>query len=368
MKEDKIVEAKLPPVEEYNEIRTFDISSLPHKAVGLNIKNCVSAELVRAVIPRGEYTIDATENTFTVSSGVKSSDLTIPVGDYTITELAAAIQLAVTSSGTDIFSNAALFTCSYNSLKSTITMAHSTPEEFTIDFTEPQLAYSLGFASVPPPEPTGGAIAYTVVGPNGSLTMTTPIQGVALADVASAIQSDVRSTGTSVFADASLFTVAVATTGTKLAFAHSTPEAHVFTFGSSQLAKSMQLNYTTAVSGSGTVTGTNRVDLFGNRTVQVKTTELGPEHHEDIMQSIHVSDEMTFWENTLDPRLSERRFRHPRLISELNFSILTRHPHSRSKDDYTQLNLNGVMAHLTVCFRCLRYSNKEIADQALELS
>ena len=370
MKGDEYVAAKLPPIEEFNEIRTFDVSMLPHVATDLKIKNCISAELVRAVIPQGEYTIDATENTFYVTGPLATSlKLTIPVGDYTITTLATAFETAVVNSATPVFTTPVNFTCSYTSLTSTITMTEYTPENFTIFFTEPQLAYSLGFATIAPPEPSGGQIAFSIQGHNGTVHLTTPAQDVTLSELATAIQTAVRSTGTSVFTDASGFTASVASSGpVKIVMGHSSPEAFIFTFGSSQLAKSWNLSYVTAVSASGTVAGPNRVDLFGKRTVQVKTDLFDPDHHNGVMQEIHLSDTLTFWENKLDPRLYERRFRRPRNISSLKLSIMTRHPFSNSKDDYKELDINGVIPHLTICFRCLRYSNKEIADPELELS
>jgi len=245
-----------------------------------------------------------------------------------------------------------------------------TPENFTIHFTEPQLAYSLGFATIAPPEPSGGQIAFSVQGPNGSVHLTTPAQNVTLSQLAAAIQTTVQATGTSVFADASGFTATIGGAGSpvKIVMGHTTPEAFIFTFGSSQLAKSWNLSYITAVSGSGTVTGPNRVDIFGKRTVQIKTDQFEPDHHEGILQEIHLPDTLTFWENKLDPRLYERRFRRPRNISSLTLSIMTRPPFSQSKSDFAQLDINGVIPHLTICFRCLRYSDKEIADPELELS
>lgn len=269
--DDEAQEAKLPEQEEYNEIRIFDISSLPYTSDDLNIKNCISAELVRAVIPRGEYTIDETENEFTITGPNGSSTLELTVQDYTITELASAIQTAVQGTGVSVFADASLFTVTYNTGTSTITIAHSTPEEFTI-VTDSHLAYSLGFAS------------------------------------------------------------------------------------------------STIVSSSGTTTGSNRVDLFGNRTVQIRTTEFGPEHHNNILQNIHVADELTLWENTLDPRLTERRFRQPRNVGQLHISILSRHPSETLETDYKQLALNGVVAHLTICFRCVRYSINQITSKTLDLS
>lgn len=370
MKDEDYVPAKLPPIEEFNDIRTFDIAKLPFQATDLRIKNCISAELVKAVIPQGEYTIDSTENTFYINGPNGTSDaLNIPIGDYTISTLVSAFETQVQGTGADVFATPANFSCSYTALTSTVSMSHSTPETFTIHFTEPQLAYSLGFATIAPPEPSGGQISFSVKGPNGTVHLSTPAQSVTLSELAAAIQSSVRSTGTSVFADASGFTATVSSTEpVKIVMGHSTPEAFIFTFGSSQLAQSWGLSYVTAVSGASSVTGPNRVDLFGKRTVQVKTLEFEPDHYQGIMQEIHVSDTLTFWENNLDPRLYERRFRRPRNISSLNFSILTRHPFSNSKDDFAQLDINGVMPHLTVCFRCLRYSDKEIADPTLELS
>lgn len=369
MKQTEYVQAKLPPTEEFNEIRTFDISTLPYTATDLRIKNCISAELVRAVIPQGEYTIDSTENTFYITGDLSTSEaLTVPTGDYSILELAASIQSLVQGTS-GVFTTPANFVCSYVALTSSITTTHATPENYTIHFVEPQLAYSLGIASIAPSEPSGGRISFTVAGSNGSVSLSTPAQNVTLVEMAAAIQATVRSSGNAVFADPSGFTATVDPTApVKILFGHTTPEMFVFTFESSQLTKSWGLAYVTAVSAAGRVTGRNRVDLFGKRTVQVHTNEFDPDHHNGVMQEIHVADSLTLWENNLDPRLYERRFRRPRNISSLTLSILTRHPFSTSKDDYRQLAINGVIPHLTICFRCIRYSDKEIADQTLELS
>jgi hypothetical protein len=260
-----------PPVEEFNDIRTFDITELPFTTKDLNIKNCVSAEILRAVIPRGEYTVDESENDFTITGPNGSRILEIEVQDYSIVELCAAIEALVQGTGTDVFADATLFTCSYDYGKSITKFAHSTPEEFTIHFNV-QLAYSLGF-------------------------------------------KDAENT-----------------------------------------------------SSSGILNGPNRVDLFGSRTVQIRTNQFEPAHYNGIMQDLHIANELTLWENNTDIRWAERRFRLPRNIGRIEFSIMTRHPSQTQEADYKQLALNGVVAHLTVCFRRKRYSTSHLAHQELELS
>ena len=104
----------IPPVEEFNDIRTFDITELPYMTHDLKIKNCISAEILRAVIPRGEYTVDESENDFTITGPNGSRTLEIEVQDYSIVELCAAIEALVQGTGADVFADAALFTCSYD--------------------------------------------------------------------------------------------------------------------------------------------------------------------------------------------------------------------------------------------------------------
>lgn len=260
-----------PPIEEFNDIRTFDITELPFTTQDLNIKNCISAEILRAVIPRGEYTVDESENDFTITGPNGSRTLEIAVQDYSIVELCATIEALVQGTGTDVFTNVALFTCAYDYGKSITKFAHSTPEEYTITFNV-QLAYSLGF-------------------------------------------KDAENTST-----------------------------------------------------SGILNGPNRVDLFGSRTVQIRTNQFEPAHYNGIMQDLHIANELTLWENNTDIRWAERRFRLPRNIGRIEFSIMTRHPSQTQESDYKQLALNGVVAHLTVCFRRKRYSTSHLAHQELELS
>lgn len=260
-----------PPIEEFNDIRTFDITELPFTTQDLNIKNCISAEILRAVIPRGEYTVDESENDFTITGPNGSRTLEIAVQDYSIVELCATIEALVQGTGTDVFVDVALFTCAYDYGKSITKFAHSTPEEYTIAFNV-QLAYSLGF-------------------------------------------KDAENTST-----------------------------------------------------SGILNGPNRVDLFGSRTVQIRTNQFEPAHYNGIMQDLHIANELTLWENNTDIRWAERRFRLPRNIGRIEFSIMTRHPSQTQESDYKQLALNGVVAHLTVCFRRKRYSTSHLAHQELELS
>lgn len=261
----------LPPIEEFNDIRTFDITELPFTTEDLNIKNCISAEILRAVIPRGEYTVDESENDFTITGPNGSRTLEIAVQDYSIVELCATIEALVQGTGTDVFADVSVFTCSYDYGKSITKFAHATPEEYTITFNV-QLAYSLGF-------------------------------------------KDAENTST-----------------------------------------------------SGILDGPNRVDLFGSRTVQIRTNQFEPAHYNGIMQDLHIANELTLWENNTDIRWAERRFRLPRNIGRIEFSIMTRHPSQTQESDYKQLALNGVVAHLTVCFRRKRYSTSHLAHQELELS
>lgn len=262
---------RLPPTEEFNDIRTFDITELPFLTEDLKIKNCVSAELLRAVIPRGEYTIDETENNFSITGPSGSQIITIPVQDYSIVELCLMIELLIKDTGTSVFADSSTFACTYDYGRSTTKFAHLGGENFTIKF-DKQLAYSMGF----------------------------------------------------------------------------THDEHTSTTG--------ELN------------GMNRVDLFGSRTVQIRTNMFEPAHHKGIMQDLHIANELTLWENNTDIRWAERRFRLPHNVGNIKFSIMTRHPSQTQESDYKQLALNGVVAHLTVCFRRKRYSTTHLANQELELS
>ena len=246
----------VPDKEEYNEIRVIRIASLPHTATDLKIKNAIGAELVSAVIPKGEYTVSSTENTMTF----EGNDVTLDVGDYTITSLAAHIQIQIRAIGAPWTA----FTVTYNTLTTTVTFSDASTT-FSGTFNS-QLAYMLGFAST---------------------------------------------------------------------------------------------TFTATGAGPYTVTGTNRVDIFGNRYVQVRTAELdGPDgHHKGIMQTIHVSGSLTHWENRQHPTLTRRIFHHPRNIDRLTFSIMTRHPSETGETDFKQLALTGVVASLTVSFRCVRYKH-----------
>lgn len=267
--QDEIVDPPVPEVEMYNEIRTFEMSSLPYVASSLGIRNCVAVELVHAIIPKGEYTVSATENTMTIwatASPGTTYDITLAVGDYNITTLATEIQNKVRA----VFTGT--FTVTYISLTSTIRFSDAGGA--FAGTMHPQLAYMLGFPSASFESSGGGNI----------------------------------------------------------------------------------------------VNGTNRVDLFGNRKVQVRTLELdGPDaHYNGILESIHLPNVLTEWTNTKPIELTERRFQHPRAIDQLTFSIKTRHPSQSTENDYLELALNGVEASLTICFRCLRYKNLTM-DKALQL-
>jgi hypothetical protein len=276
IKQKEVLPVQVPKTEEYNEIRSFEITSLPFVTPHpLKIPNCISAELVRAIIPRNEYVIDSTENTFTLTSATNPSaepvTITVTVGDYNIAELVTEITTQVQSSSYSTTPGS--FTAIYNATTSSTTFVHAGSEDFDVKM-NPQLAYSLGFSPA------------------------------------------------------------------------------IFS------------------STLGTVTGSNKVDLFGNRTILVTTPELGgPDgHYKNILQEVHLKDDLTWWQNTLNPRWTERRFRQPRHIGHLNISLLSRHPSQTSDADYTELALNGTVAHLTVCFRCLRYSHEAIQTKELDLS
>lgn len=265
--EDEAVDVPIPEIEEYNEIRTFDIQGIPYLATNLGLRNVIGAELVNAVIPKGEYTIDSTEQSFTIND----NPVTLTIGDYNIVDLAAEIQDQVRNySGY----GGSTFLVSYDAVTSTITFS-DTATSFSGEFNT-NLAYTLGFAST---------------------TFTSAVDG-----------------------------------------------------------------------GTNTVTGPNRVDVFGNRMVQVRTAEFNaPDaHHLGIMQTIYVGNEITHWENTNHPELTWRKFRTRRSVDTLTLSVKTRHPSQSEESDYKELDLNGVHMSLTICFRCQRYKHG-ITDKTLEL-
>ena len=192
------------------------------------------------------------------------------------------------------------------------------------------------------------------------------VQDYSIVELCLAIQVLVQDTGSDVFADASLFTCTYDYGKSITKFAHSSEE-YTIKFNP-QLAYSLGFKLSSNTSSSGILNGPNRVDMFGSRTVQIRTNQFEPTHHNGIMQDLHIANELTIWENNMDIQWTERRFRLPRNVGRIEFSIMTRHPSQTQESDYKQLALNGVVAHLTVCFRRKRYSTSHLAHQELEIS
>ena len=122
------------------------ISSLVFPCVvrDLNIKNCISAEVVRAVIPRTDYTIKSAWLDVKAVGQPTFVRTTIPDGMYDILELLAALTHAVSTSG---YSASAVSTSLlYLERTSKVTIANAAMEDFMMSMSD-RLAYMLGLES-----------------------------------------------------------------------------------------------------------------------------------------------------------------------------------------------------------------------------
>ena len=107
----------------------------------LNIKNCISAEVVRAVIPRTDYTVKSVWLDVKAASQPTFVRTTIPDGIYDILELLAALTHAVSTSGYS--SDAVSTSLLYLERTSKVVIANQALEDFVMNMSD-RLAYMLG--------------------------------------------------------------------------------------------------------------------------------------------------------------------------------------------------------------------------------
>ena len=93
------------------------------------LKNIASVKVLEAQIPFSYYVFNSTNNTFILneSAPVAPHLVTIPEGNYTITEFVAALKLALDTSG-----GAGVYTVTYSSVTMKLTI--STTQVFNFDF------------------------------------------------------------------------------------------------------------------------------------------------------------------------------------------------------------------------------------------
>jgi hypothetical protein len=143
-----------PPIEEYNELRSFVFTSLPYKTANLQLKNCISAELVSLVVPNNEPTVGQPDAFVEIK--LRASPVfvraTFQYGDYDIVSLLTAIQTSVSALGFASF----LASFDYTTIKVSFTMSG----EFNMKL-PPRLAYMLGFPTTNLP-----SFSATIAAPN----------------------------------------------------------------------------------------------------------------------------------------------------------------------------------------------------------
>jgi hypothetical protein len=136
------VEVKLEePKEVVCELKFVTSLVFPCVVRELNIKNCISAEVVRAVIPRTDYTVKSAWLDVKAASQSTFVRTTIPDGIYDILELLAALTHAVSTSGysADAVSTSLL----YLERTSKVVIANQAMENFVMKMSD-RLAYMLG--------------------------------------------------------------------------------------------------------------------------------------------------------------------------------------------------------------------------------
>lgn len=137
---DRHMQTDGPPIEEYNEVRSFVFTSLPYKTANLQLKNCISAELVSMVVPNNEPTVDQPDAFVDIKLRASLVFLraAFQYGDYDIVGLLSAIQASVAALGFSSF----LADFDYTTVK----VSFSLSGEFDMKLS-PRLAYMLGFLS-----------------------------------------------------------------------------------------------------------------------------------------------------------------------------------------------------------------------------
>ena len=129
------------PKEVVCELKFVTSLVFPHVVRELNIKNCISAEVVRAVIPRTDYTVKSAWLDVKAAGQPTFVRTTIPDGIYDILELLAALTHAVSTSGYS--SDAASTSLLYLERTSKVVIANLALEDFVMSMSD-RLAYMLG--------------------------------------------------------------------------------------------------------------------------------------------------------------------------------------------------------------------------------
>lgn len=113
----------------------------------VNLQNPINQRIVgyglkSAVIPRSLYNIPVIRNTFTFFDGVANYTVTVPAGNYTMTELLTQIQTLLNALGPNTF------TLTYSNLSGKTTWATTGPPMIinpTLDTSQGSILYKLGF-------------------------------------------------------------------------------------------------------------------------------------------------------------------------------------------------------------------------------
>jgi len=124
----------------------------------VNLQNPINQRIIgyglkSAVIPKTNYNIPSIRNTFTFFDGVANYTVTVPAGNYTITELLAEIQTLLNALGPNTF------TLTYSTISGKVTWSTTGPAMIinpTLDTSQGSVLYKLGF--VPGQSYTGVSI------------------------------------------------------------------------------------------------------------------------------------------------------------------------------------------------------------------
>jgi len=112
----------------------------------VNLQNPINQRIVgyglkSAVIPKTNYNIPAIRNTFTFFDGITDHVVTVPAGNYTMTDLINTIQALVNALGPNTFA------ISYSSITGKVTWSSATSFALnpTLDASQGSILYKLGF-------------------------------------------------------------------------------------------------------------------------------------------------------------------------------------------------------------------------------
>lgn len=128
----------------------------------VNLANPINQRIVgyglkSAVIPKSNYNIPVIRNTFTFFDGVANYVITVPAGNYTMTQLLTEIQTSLNALGPNTF------TLTYSNVSGKVTWSTTGPPMIinpTLDTSQGSILYKLGF--VPGTAYTG----VTITAPN----------------------------------------------------------------------------------------------------------------------------------------------------------------------------------------------------------